>query len=298
MSAAQTGALALRAAVARLTQAGVDDPVRDARLLLAHAWGVPADRLTLHLPDPLPPQAATALAAALARRARREPVSHILGRRAFWGRDFIVTPDVLDPRPETETLIEQALRLPFHRVLDLGTGSGAIVVTLLAERPQARGMGLDISAPALSVAARNAQALGVADRVDWVQSDWLTAVNFSGGAAFDLVVSNPPYIDAAEVETLSPEVRDHEPRIALTPGPDGLAPYRLLAVQAPRVMAPGGVLMVEIGHQQGAAVAAIFDGAGFSQVEIVPDLGGKDRVVRAVFPPATSGMRPESGNKP
>ena len=275
-----SGAHALQGAVQRLRQAGVDDPVRDARLLLAHVWGLAPDRLTLHLPDPLPDTVVHSFDAVIARRCAREPVSHILGRRAFWGRDFIVTPDVLDPRPETETLIETALATPFVQVIDLGTGSGAILLTLLAERPQAQGLGVDVSAPALAVAARNAQALGVGARVRWVQSDWLAAVDERA----DLVVCNPPYIDAAEIATLAPEVRDHEPHLALTPGPDGLAPYRSLVQQVPRCLVAGGAFIVEIGWQQGPAVAALFRDAGFQSVAILRDLGGKDRVVRGLWP--------------
>ena len=271
-----TGATALRAGIQRLAEAGVPDPARDARLLLAHAWGVAPDRLTLSLPDPLPDDAALRFDAALARRAARVPVSQIIGYRAFWGRDFIVTPDVLDPRPETETLIALALGCPFARLLDLGTGSGAIAVTLLAERPQARGVATDLSPAALTVAARNAAALGVGDRLALHHADWFDGIT----GTFDLIVSNPPYIDAAEVESLSPEVRVHEPRMALTPGPDGLAPYRVLAAQAPAHLAPGGRLIVEIGPTQGAAVAGFLRDAGFSAVSVHTDLDGRDRCVQ------------------
>jgi len=265
---------ALRAGVARLAGAGVPDPARDARLLLAFALGIAPDRLTLHLPEALPPEAGARFDAALARRLARQPVSQITGRRAFWGRDFRVTPDVLDPRPETETLIAAALETPFARVLDLGTGSGAILLTLLAERPQATGLGTDLSPDALAVARGNARALGVGARADFRQADWF------GGVAgrFDLVVSNPPYIAEAEMAALSPEVL-HEPRMALTPGGDGLDAYRAIACGLLPHLAPGGRVLVEIGPAQGAAVSALFRAAGLADVTILTDLDHRDRVV-------------------
>lgn len=272
MSAAE----ALRAAVARLAGAGVPDPARDARLLMADALGVEPGRLTLHLPSPLPAPAAARFQAALDRRAARQPVSHITGRRAFWGRDFRVTPDVLDPRPETETLIAEALSQPFARVLDLGTGSGAILLTLLAERPAAQGLGTDLSPPALEVARANAGALGVAPRAAFRLSDWFAALGDAG--RFDLIVSNPPYLAEDEMAGLSPEVR-HEPRLALTPGGDGLGAYRALARGVMPHLAPGGRVLAEIGPAQGAAVAALWHGAGLRAVTVLKDLDGRDRVV-------------------
>ena len=270
------GPEALRAAIARLTAAGVDGAARDARLLFAHAAGIAPDRVTLALYDPLTPEVTARFDAVIARRAAREPLSHITGKRLFWGREFAVTAAVLDPRPETETLVEQCLGVGFSSVLDLGTGSGAIIVTLLAERPDATGMGVDISAPALEIAGRNAATLGVQGRVRLMQSDWFEDV----AGRFDLIVSNPPYIGADEMADLSPEVRGYEPHAALTPGPDGLAPYRVLAAQAGNHLKPGGWLMVEIGWTQGPTVAEIFRAAGFGKVTICPDMDGRDRVVR------------------
>ncbi|MFC2966551.1 peptide chain release factor N(5)-glutamine methyltransferase [Acidimangrovimonas pyrenivorans] len=278
---------ALRAALPRLAAAGIDDPARDARRLLAHALGLAPDRLTLHLPEPLAPAAAARFEAALAARCRRQPVSRITGSRAFWGRDFRVTPDVLDPRPETESLIAAAMEAPFARVLDLGTGSGAILVTLLAERPRASGLGTDVSDAALAVARANARALGVGDRAEFRRSDWFSAVD----EAFDLIVSNPPYIAAEEMAGLSPEVRDWEPHLALTPGGDGLDAYRAIAAGAPGHLTPGGRLLVEIGPRQGAAVAAFFVAAGLEKVRICPDLDGRDRVVAAESPRDERGLR-------
>lgn len=266
---------ALAVAVARLREAGLDDPARDGRVLLSHAMGVPPQRLTLHLSDALSDAQAATFAAAIAARVLRKPVSQITGQRLFWGRSFCVTPDVLDPRPETEALVAAALDVPFGSVLDLGTGTGCILLTLLAERPGARGLGIDISAAALEVARGNAVSLGLIDRVSFVQGDWMDG--FSG--RFDLIVSNPPYIALHEMAGLAPEVRDHEPRVALTDEGDGLAAYRVIAGGAPFCLAGGGRLMVEIGPTQGPAVASLFAGHGFGDIRILPDMDGRDRVV-------------------
>lgn len=268
---------ALREAVARLVAAGVPDAPRDARLLLAHALGIAPDRLTLHLSEPVAPSAATRFAELVAARANRAPLSHLTGQRLFWGRSFRVTPAVLDPRPETETLVALALAEPFARVLDLGTGSGCILLSLLADRPAATGLGVDLSADALAVAQGNAARVGVQDRAAFAVSDWCAAVT----GRFDLIVSNPPYIAAAEMPHLSPEVLGHEPHLALTDGADGLTAYRAIAAQAPAHLAPGGRLMVEIGPTQGPAVATLLVGAGLKDACIHPDMDGRDRVVAA-----------------
>ncbi|MDJ0638032.1 MAG: peptide chain release factor N(5)-glutamine methyltransferase [Paracoccaceae bacterium] len=214
---------------------------------------------------------------AIRQRAARVPVSQILGRRAFWRHEFRVTPDVLDPRPETETLVELALQEPFRKVLDLGTGSGCIVISLLAERPEARGIGTDVSERAVLVAGENAMAAGVADRLVLPLSDWFEDV----GGRFDLIVSNPPYIAADEMAGLEPEVRDHEPRAALTDEGDGLSAYRIIAAKAGDHLTPGGRVLVEIGASQGQAVSELFRAAGLEDVRVHPDLDGRDRVVSA-----------------
>ena len=165
-----TAAEALRLAVPRLRDAGVEDPARDARVLLAFALGLPADRLTLHLSDPMPPEAGTRLEAALAARMRRQPVAQIIGQRLFWGRRFLVTPDVLDPRPETECLVAAALERPFLKLLDLGTGSGCVLLSCLADQPLARGTGVDMSQAALDVARDNARTLGLDGRARFQQA--------------------------------------------------------------------------------------------------------------------------------
>jgi release factor glutamine methyltransferase len=268
----------LRAAAQTLAAAGIPDAAGDARHLLAHVLSVGRDRLLLRGPDPMPAEAETQLTAMLARRIAHEPVTRIIGQRLFWGRPFTVTPDVLDPRPDTETLIAAALDGPAPaRLLDLGTGSGAIAVTLLAEWPDATGVATDISPAALAVAGQNAQSLGVADRLEMVLSDWFDSV----AGRFDLIVSNPPYIATNEFPGLSPEVRLHDPAIALSPGDDGLAPYRTIASQSPAYLTPNGRVLVEIGWQQGADVMAIFRAAGWGGTRLILDMEGRDRVVIA-----------------
>ncbi|WGR61375.1 peptide chain release factor N(5)-glutamine methyltransferase [Paracoccus ferrooxidans] len=273
-----TGAEALRQGAARLAQAGVPGAAEDARLLLAHALDLPRHHLAAALAAPLPPEALRRFDATLAARAARQPVSQILGRRAFWRHEFRVTRHTLDPRPETETLVEAALAGPFASVLDLGTGTGAILISLLAERPGARGLGTDISAAALEVARENARTVGVC--ADFLESDWFASVT----GQFDLIVSNPPYIALDEMAQLAPEVREWEPRQALTDGADGLSAYRAIATGAPAHLSPGGRLMVEIGPTQGAAVAALMRAAGLAEPRILPDLDGRDRVVAARKP--------------
>ncbi|HSF64268.1 MAG TPA: peptide chain release factor N(5)-glutamine methyltransferase [Paracoccaceae bacterium] len=264
-------------AVPRLAAAGVEGAARDARVLMAHALGIGADRVVLVAGDALAPEAEAAFAAAVAARVARQPVAQITGRRLFWGREFRVTRDVLDPRPETETLIAAALEAPFARVLDMGTGSGAILCTLLAERPGATGLGTDLSAAALTIARGNAEALGLGGRAEFVLSDWWADV----AGQFDLIVSNPPYIAADEMADLAPEVRDWEPAMALTPGGDGLDAYRAICAGAHAHLVPGGRLLLEIGPAQGAAVAALARAAGLGQVVVRPDMDGRDRVVCA-----------------
>ncbi|WP_299785584.1 peptide chain release factor N(5)-glutamine methyltransferase [uncultured Marivita sp.] len=267
---------ALRDARRQLEVAGSPSPARDASALMDLVQG-DAPPWT-----PLTDDQMTHLNRLIQRRARREPISHIIGKRAFWMHEFEVTPDVLDPRPDTETLVEAALAQPFGTVLDLGTGSGCILLSLLHERPTARGIGTDISEAALAVARRNADRVGVADRVDWVVSDWFSAVT----GTFDIIVSNPPYIAKAEMPDLAPEL-GFEPRGALTDEADGLTAYRTIASGAADYLVPGGRLLVEIGPTQGAAVMALFTAAGFADVTIHPDLDGRDRVVSGVILPQT-----------
>ncbi|WP_170463316.1 peptide chain release factor N(5)-glutamine methyltransferase [Ruegeria arenilitoris] len=280
MIGALTAAQAMVAATARLRAAGVDDPARDARVLLAHAARIEASRVTLIAPEELSPEIAERYDQLIALRAVRVPVSHLLGEREFYGRRFRVSRDVLDPRPETETLIEAALSEPFDHVLDLGLGSGCILITLLAERTSASGVGVDLSEAACLQASANAVQHHVQSRVEILQSNWFESVEVQ----FDLIVSNPPYISLSEMDALSPEVREHEPRMALTDEGDGLGAYRHIAAGAPDYLLPGGRLLVEIGPTQGRSVAALFESAGLTATRIIPDLDGRDRVVFARMP--------------
>jgi release factor glutamine methyltransferase len=272
---------ALRAATARLVAAGVEDAAGDARRLMRHAEGL--DGAAALGRDPraaLPPSAAAAFEAAVARRAARAPMSHILGFRLFWGRAFRVTPAVLDPRPETETLVARALDGPAPaRVLDLGTGSGCLLLSLLAEWPGATGLGVDRSAAALAVARANAAALGLGARVRFVEGDWFGPV----AGRFDLVVSNPPYLSAADMAARQPELRA-EPALALDGGADGLDAYRAIAAGLPGALAPGGVALLEVGLGQADAVAALLRAAGLAEVTACADLDGRARAVRARAP--------------
>ncbi len=282
MISALTAAQAMVAATARLRAAGVPDPARDARVLLAHAARIEASRVTLIAPEELPVDIAERYDQLISLRAIRVPVSHLLGEREFYGRRFRVSRDVLDPRPETEALIEAALSEPFDHVLDLGVGSGCILITLLAERASASGVGADLSEAACLQASANAVQHQVQARVEIRQSDWFE--NIEG--QFDLIVSNPPYISADEMHALSPEVREHEPRMALTDEGDGLDAYRRIAASAPDYLMPGGRILVEIGPTQGAYVSALFDAAGLTGVKVIPDLDRRDRVVGARMPPS------------
>lgn len=270
----------MASAAARLRAAGVPDPARDARLLLAHAASVDAARVTLIAPEEIAPDIAERFEHLVALRSVRVPVSHLVGRRAFYGRDFRVSRDVLDPRPETETLIDLALGQPFTHLLDLGTGSGCILVTLLAERKQARGLGVDISEAACLQASANAVLHEVAARAEIRQSNWFDAVE----GRFDLIVSNPPYLAAPEMADVAPELRDHEPAMALTDGQDGLSAYRVIAAQAQGYLTNQGCVMVEIGWRQGAAVCGLFEKAGWASVTLAQDLDGRPRVVCARKP--------------
>ncbi len=260
------------------------EPEPDARVLVEEAVGLVGHAFRSTPDRPLGAEAAGRLATLLARRLAREPVFRIVGRREFWGLDLAVTPAVLDPRPDTETLVRAALRSLGSRrherlrVLDLGTGSGALLLALLSELPDAEGVGLDRSPEACAVARRNAEALGLAHRAVIREGDFGVAAS---GSPFDLVVSNPPYVESAAIASLDPEVRDHDPHLALDGGPDGLDAYRAIAPTLPGRLAPGGIAGLEIGAGQAAAVAAILIGAGLEVVGLDRDLGGHERAILA-----------------
>ncbi len=265
----------LAAATQRLKAAGSDTPTLDARLLLQAAAGLTREDLILGPDRPLSPEQLATFESFVARRERHEPVSRILGRREFYGRVFTVTPATLDPRPDTETIIEAALKVmpKAARLLDLGTGTGAIAITLLAERPGATGTATDLSPDALAVARENAARLGVADRLSLVEGSWFAPVS----GVFDIILSNPPYIPAGEIAGLSPDVRNFDPGLALSGGTDGLDPYRIIASGAAAYLAAGGHLLVEIGAGQVPDVEAIFDAQGFAAGGRHRDLGGHIR---------------------
>jgi release factor glutamine methyltransferase len=270
---------ALAAAVARLEAAGVAEARADAEVLLARTLGTTRTGVVLAARRPLPDAAAVALEAVVARRAAREPLQHIVGEREFWSLPFAVDRRVLVPRPETECVVETALRVApgARRVLDVGTGSGVIAAALARGWPAARVWASDVSADALAVARVNLarHAPGVA----LVRGDLLAPF---GAGAFDVVVSNPPYVADGELAGLAPEVRDHEPRVALAAGPDGLAALRALVADAPRVLAPGGWLVVEMGAGQAARVRRSAEATGrYAAVEVWRDLAGIERVLVA-----------------
>jgi release factor glutamine methyltransferase len=262
--------------------AGIESPELDARVLIGHALGLDHARLAAAGQEKLPDSAALQIDALAARRLAREPVARIVGEKEFWGLSFIVTPAVLVPRPETETVVELALSLVDRaaplRIADLGTGSGAILLALLSELPQARGTGFDIAADALDVARANAERLGLTERADFALRDFAAIET-----RFDLAVSNPPYIPSADIAALSPDVREYDPRRALDGGVDGLAAYRTIAAIAPRLLAPGGRLVVEIGTGQTSAVSELFVQNGLAIAPVRHDLSGTPRVLAAAM---------------
>ncbi len=263
----------------RLIAAGVDTPVLDARLLLEAGAGV--GRLDI-VADPrraLSEEEVAAVRALVDRRASREPLSHILGKKAFWTLDLQVSPAVLTPRPETEFLVDVALKalsptLP-SRILDLGVGSGAVLLSVLAERDLASGIGLDVSADALVVAHANAEMLKLANRAEFRLGDWTT--DFA--EQFDVVLANPPYVPSIDIDALAPEVSKHEPRIALDGGPDGLDAYRAIVPRLCDWVKPGGGFAFEVGKGQARAVEALVTAAGYEVLPARADLAGVPRIV-------------------
>ena len=277
----------LRDTAVALTAAGIDNVRFEARLLLSKASGLSIEELISRGRDEAAPDTAVALRALTARRVLREPMAYILGEREFWGLPFIVTPEVLVPRPDSETIIEAALSLMPDKtrpwtILDLGVGSGCLLLTLLREYPAARGTGLEASPAALAVAQTNAERLGVANRAqlltgDWRQSGWAERL----GGPFDLVVSNPPYIVSAEIAGLMPEVARFEPSLALDGGADGLDAYRLIASSGRELVTPGGWLLAEGGVGQASDISGIFEAGGLRPEKPWKDLAGIDRVIPA-----------------
>ncbi|MBI3196750.1 MAG: peptide chain release factor N(5)-glutamine methyltransferase [Rhodospirillales bacterium] len=277
----------LRDTAVALTAAGIDNARFEARLLLTHAGGATVEWLIAHGGEVASPAAIETLRALTARRVRREPMAYVVGEREFWGLPFKVSPAVLVPRPDSETLIEAALALmpgrtePW-RIVDLGVGSGCLLLTLLREFPNARGVGMDTSAAALAVAQANAEALGVEARLrlvegDWRQPGWVERL----GGPFDLLVSNPPYVETAAIAGLMPDVARFEPHLALDGGPDGLAAYRAIAGEAARLVIPGGCVLIEAGEGQVPEISTFLTNVGFLPGTPWKDLGGIDRIVPA-----------------
>jgi release factor glutamine methyltransferase len=268
---------------------GIEEAEADARLLIGHALHLDRARLIAQSDRILEAREVTVISALAARRLRHEPVSRILGEKEFWSLPISVTPDVLVPRPETETVVEAALdfvirsglRLEKLRVLDIGTGSGALLLALLKELPNAIGTGTDVSSAALDVARANATRCRLDARCNFVVCDIATGVE----GPFDLIVSNPPYIAHDEIATLAPEVRDYDPQVALDGGQDGFDAYRSIASDIKRILAPGGRLFVELGRGQDVQVRALFTKAGLSPGIPRKDLAGITRVLGAGFAP-------------
>jgi release factor glutamine methyltransferase len=264
----------------QLRAAGVATAELDADLLLAHVLGISRGALLLQQPT-LAAVQAEAFTALITRRAAHEPLAYIVGEQEFWSLPFRVTRSTLIPRPDSETLVEAALAAfpdtsqPLE-VIDLGTGSGCLLLSLLHERPRARGLGVDQSPEALDVAQNNAKHLGLADRTLWRVSHWFDAV--APGRAFDLLLCNPPYIPSGDIATLMPDVRDFEPATALDGGPDGLAPYRTLIPLLNSRLTPQGIGVFEIGHDQAFAVMQLAHEYGF-RADLRKDLAGRDRCV-------------------
>jgi release factor glutamine methyltransferase len=270
----------MRDAAQRLAAAGTENAPRDARLLLAHALGVESAEVIALEMDSIDPVALTEYERLIQRRLAGEPVSRIRGQREFYGRRFRVTSAVLDPRPETELLVAEGMtRLPEGgRMLDLGTGSGCILLSVLAERPDASGVGVDISPSALEVAKENAARVGVT-RATFMLGSWDAPLR-SSEAPFDLLLSNPPYVSEAEFDGLPKDVRNYDPKIALVGGGDGLDPHRLILGLADRLVKPGGSIGFELGWRQGEAVRSLMESAGLTGVILFRDLAGE---IRAAF---------------
>ena len=278
-----------RSGRALLEQAGVETPALDARLLIRQAAGVEEADLIASPERPVPPEQAVIFQTAIRRRADGEPVSRILGQREFWGLPFRVTPETLDPRPDTETLVEavlgrmkkQAQGREGIRILDLGTGTGCILIALLSELPEACGVGIDLNPGAVRVAEENAQANGVAGRVSFLCGNWFEPLaNLSGdGTRFDLIVSNPPYIPNPDIESLQKEVKNHDPILALDGGKDGLDPYRRIFMGIKNHLKPDGQVFFEIGFGQHSDILRLVDDSDLRPSRTYPDSAGIPRVV-------------------
>ena len=267
----------LIASQAKLRECGISDPIRDARLLLADCLELRSQNLNLLNDSYISEIKISKFWRMVKERCKRKPVSKILGYRSFWGRDFEINENVLDPRGDTETLIELILDCKFENMLELGTGSGAIAITVLAERPEVTCVATDISEYALKTASTNSKRHGVESRLKLLHSNWFEKISGS----FDVIVSNPPYISSEEYAQLSAEVVKYDPKISLTLGGDGLEAYREILSQALEKLSKNGHIFLEIGYTQANAVGHLFREAGFQQIKVHKDLGSRDRVISA-----------------
>ena len=262
---------------AKLRECGISDPIRDARLILADFLDVKTHNLNLLDDSCISEIEISKFWRMIKDRCKRKPVSKILGYRSFWGRDFEINENVLDPRGDTETLIELILDCNFETMLELGTGSGAIAVTVLAERPEVTCVATDISECALKTASKNSKKHGVENRLKLLNSNWFDKIS----GRFDIIVSNPPYISSKEYAKLDAEVIKYDPKISLTLGGDGLEAYREILSKASGKLSKKGLIFLEIGCTQANAVGHLFREAGFQQIRVHKDLGSRDRVISA-----------------
>ena len=279
-----TLAQALRRATADLARAGIEGPGNDARLLISAALGLSAAQVLARPERSLRPEEVHSFGRLIARRVAREPVSRILGEREFYGRTFGISPATLDPRPDSETLIDHTLKLVTLegwqsralRILDVGTGSGCLLLTLLAELPGAFGVGTDVSVAALETARANAVRLGLARSAGWLAGDLVAAVR----GPFDILISNPPYIPSLEIAQVEPEVREHDPLLALDGGADGVAFFRRLSASVEEIV-PDGWIVLETGYNQTDAVATLLAAQGLREISVQRDVAGRRRCVAA-----------------
>ena len=261
----------------KLSHSGIESAARDARILTAHALEVPISDLSLKINDKVSAKIIFELEKLMLRRINREPISKILGRRDFWGRTFSINKNVLDPRGDTETLIDYVIEKPVRSVLELGTGSGVIAVTLACEWREVNVTATDISEDALVLAEINAAKFNVENKIQFVKSDWFNNVE----GMYDLIISNPPYIGLVERNKISAEVVNHDPKIALFAGYDGFDAYKSIIPNLTKFLNPDGFVVLEIGASQSRQVKDILNSYDFFDVEIIKDLSGKDRVIVA-----------------
>ena len=267
----------LAANTIKLSRSGIEGAARDARILTAYALEIPISELSLKLDELVSEQIISEIEKFILRRINREPISKILGKREFWGRSFSISENVLDPRADTETLIDFVIEKPVKSVLELGTGSGAIAVTLACEWKEVHLTAVDISEDAISMAKINAEKFNVQNKIHFLKSDWFESVRGS----FDLIISNPPYIGLVEQDEIAAEVIKYDPEVALFAGRDGLEAYKRIIPKLANFLNPDGLVVLETGASQSNEVKKMMNEVGFIDAKIVKDLSGKDRLVSA-----------------